>query len=348
MDPTFETLLARYRAGAWTARDNRLQAVVTPPGELPRLPEHGSAARYDLAKIGRVALEGGQVGALILAGGMATRFRYDQPKGIYPILDGKSFLELKVRWIRDQSPEMPIYVMTSFHTHEAIRRHLEARDYFGCDPDRLQLFQQGQFPRITSDGALFRSPGGQEDHATPGHGDFVEAMRLQGLLASFLASGGRFLLFSNVDNLGASVEPAILGWHLRHGHEMTVEVAAKRPGDKGGAPACVGGRVQLVEGFAFPDGFDQDRIPVFNTATYVFSAEALMRDLSLPWYLVEKDVNGVAVIQFERLAGDLSGQLNTGYVEVERDDRFIPVKSQAEVPTAQQLIRQKQASLACA
>lgn len=343
MEQQFESLVSRYRSGEWTATSNSLKAIVEPPapGDIQRLPEPGTAAYRELDALGRKAIDGGEVGALILAGGMATRFNWEHPKGIYPILDGASFLELKIRWIREQSRTMPIFIMTSFHTHDAIAAHLLEHDHFGSDPSTIHLFQQYRFRRLCPDGTFFASPDGSEDHAAPGHGDFVTALNQTGLLQRFLEGGGRYLLFSNVDNLGASIEPAIIGCHIQSGRQMTVEVAAKLPGDKGGAPARVDGRMQLVEGFAFPADFDQDLIPVFNTATYVFTAEALKTCGELPWYVVEKKVLGQPVIQFEHLAGDLTCQLETGFLEIVRDERFIPVKSQGEVPAAQELIRRK-------
>lgn len=344
----FETLARRYREGTLTAASNRLQAKVEcpAPGEIARLPETNAPAYRDLHRLGREALERGELGAVILSGGMATRFNYDHPKGCFPIYQNQSFLELKVRWIRQVAPQMPIFVMTSFATDDAVRRHFAAHADFGAAPDQIRFFSQYRFPRLRPDGSLFHSEDGSEDFAAPGHGDFPEAFAASGLLDEFLAKGGKYLLFSNVDNLGATVDLGIVGWHVANGHEMTVEVAPKAPGDKGGAPARVNGKLQLVEGFAFPESFDQDSIPVFNTATYVFSAEALKQPFDLPWYVVDKNVDGQTVIQFEHLAGDLSCHLKTGYLEIDRDERFIPVKSQADVPEAQAKIRHKLGKMA--
>jgi len=343
MNSIFETLTQRFREGTLTAASNRLKAQVASPSpeEIARMPERGTPEYQALQRLGREALERGELGSVILSGGMATRFNYTLPKGCYPIFEGQSFLELKVRWIRQVAPQMPIYVMTSFATDEEVRRHFAEHDDFGAGPDQVRFFSQYRFPRLRPDGNLYHSADGSEDFAAPGHGDFPEAIAASGLLDEFLAQGGKYLLFSNVDNLGATVDLAIVGWHIQKGHEMTVEVAAKAPGDKGGAPARVDGKLQLVEGFAFPEDFDQDSIPVFNTATYVFTAKALNRPFDLPWYVVDKKVDGETVIQFEHLAGDLSSDLRTGYLEIDRDERFIPVKSQGDVPEAQAKIRQK-------
>jgi UDP-N-acetylglucosamine pyrophosphorylase len=50
----------------------------------------------------------------------------------------------------------------------------------------------------------------------PGHGDFPSAFRKQpALLRRFLDAGGRWLLVRNVDNLGARIDPLILGHHIQ-------------------------------------------------------------------------------------------------------------------------------------
>ena len=120
---------------------------------------------------------------------------------------------------------------------------------------------------------------------------------------------------------------------------MMVEVAPKLPGDMGGAPAEVDGRLKIVEGFAFPEAFDPDRIPVFNTNTLWFRTDALDRDFPLRWYVVRKDVGGEEVVQFERLVGQASWFLETEWAEVGRD-RFLPVKTQADLEALQPKLRE--------
>lgn len=342
-EEAFAELSERWRAGTFTTASNRLHGVAPlAPDDMHHLPAPDTAAYQELVELGRGAIAHGQVGAIILAGGMATRFAYERPKGLYPILDGKSFLQLKIEWLLATAPELPIFIMTSFATDDEVRAHLAEHTDFGAGPGQIQCFLQDKFPRLTPDGKRYMPSDPDEAFAAPGHGDFVAGLQRSGLLDRFMRDGGRYLTFSNVDNLGASLDPAIIGWHIKAGHDMTIEVAAKMPGDKGGAPARVNGRVQLVEGFAFPADFDQDSIPVFNTADYVFTAEALTRPPDLPWYVVEKKVDTQSVIQFEHLAGDLSRTLRVGLLVVERDERFIPVKSQEDVPVAQELIRRKQ------
>jgi UTP--glucose-1-phosphate uridylyltransferase len=334
-----QALIARFKSGELLPDNLRLTAKVTPPQEQDILsPEKLNAAlRADLQASGQQAIEQGQVGAIVLAGGMATRFAYSLPKALFPILGEKTFLELKILSLKAQ--QIPLFLMTSFHAHKPIADFLEAHHWFGYR-ENIHLFQQFHLPRIHSDGSL-REIAGEIEYATSGHGDFVLALQESGLLAQFLASGGKYLLFSNIDNLGATPDPLLLGMHISETSEMTIEVAAKAPGDKGGAPARVNDRLQLVEEFLFPEAFEQNSISVFNTASYIFAAEILTQSFALPWYAVEKKVEGQTVIQFEHLAGDLSRELKVTCILVERDQRFLPVKSQADVGNVKSLIEQK-------
>jgi UTP--glucose-1-phosphate uridylyltransferase len=188
--------------------------------------------------------------------------------------------------------------------------------------------------RLTPEGAPFREEDGTLSPYATGHGDLTFALRASGHLARFRAAGGKLLFVSNVDNLGATLDAAILGAHLASGAKVTAEVVRKEKGDKGGAAARLDGRPQIIEAFRFPEGFDQDTIPLFNTNTFVLDAEAIDRDFDLTYFRVEKKVEGRTAIQFERLVGELTAFLPTHFVEVPRsgpDGRFQPMKDPEEM-----------------
>ncbi len=229
---------------------------------------------------------------------------------------------------RAHGTRLTLLLMNSFATDAATRAHLAAHP---APPEvDVRIFLQSAFPRLRPDGEPFTCDRDDLCCYGPGHGDFLPALQ-RSELPRLLADGVQVLQFSNLDNLGAVLDPAIVGWHLAQGAEMTVEVAAKRAGDKGGMPVRVDGKLRLVEGFAFPPEFDQACVQVFNTATYVFALAALQTPRELPWYVVEKEVDGAKVIQFEQLAGDLSTVLDARYLVVDRDVRFHPVKTPADL-----------------
>lgn len=336
-----EVQLAHFaeRAKSTQANSNAVTGRVTPPSpeDVTALPKLGTAERARLTKVGQEAIRKGQVGAVILAGGMATRFG-GVVKAAVPVLGEKTFLEIKIDDVahaaRTCEGHVPVYVMTSFATHARIQEHVKEKNLDRHERLTITCFSQFVSLRLTPEGTLFQESDGTLSPYATGHGDLSFALQQSGILEAFRARGGKLLYMSNVDNLGATLEPAILGFHIERGAKITAEVVQKDPGDKGGAPARVEGIPQIVEAFRFPADFDQDAIPVFNTNTFVLDAEAIDQKFALPFYRVEKKVEGKTAIQFERLVGELTAFLPSAFVKVDRDGpdgRFQPAKDPDEL-----------------
>lgn len=335
-DIPFESLKKRLVEGRVGADQNRITGSVEPPdeGDLRALPPLGGDVRRALAERGEEAMRRGEVAAVMLAGGMATRFG-GVVKAAVEVLDGQTFLELKLKDVaavaERADAHIPVYLMTSFATHDAIQKMAEPLSTERCP---ITTFPQFISLRVTPEGELFRDGSGQLSAHAPGHGDLTFALRRSGILKKFREAGGKTLMMSNVDNLTATLDPAVIGAHLEAGAALTAEMAPKEPGDKGGAPARVDGRAQIVEAFRFPEDFDQESIPVFNTNTFVLDAEAIDAEFPLTWFAVNKTVDGKPAVQFERLVGELTAFLDSTFLRVERhgpDARFQPIKTPDDV-----------------
>ena len=332
----FERQRAKVADGSLSPATNVVGGRVEPPAQedLTPLPERDTPAWNDWRAAGIESLRRGEVAQVILNGGMATRFG-GIVKGIVEVFDGKSFLDVKLgeteRLAAALEAEVPTAVMTSFATHEATRAFLAARE--GSEP---AVFSQFVSLRLEPDGALFRSSDGAPSLYGPGHGDVLPAIRTSGVLADLARRGVRHVQISNVDNLGARIDPVVLGGHL-HGERPFTSESAPKDGDMGGAPARVDGRPMLLETYRFPPGFDQSQIPVFNTNTGWFTLDALERSYELTWLYVEKQVGGRKAIQLERLYHEVSAFLPTTYLVVPRTGprgRFVPIKTPEDLDAA--------------
>lgn len=333
---TFEQLRERLARGEAGDAHNRLRDKVEAPrpGDVRPLPALGSAERKRLSARGEAAIRAGEVAAVVLAGGMATRFG-GVVKAAVEVAEGKTFLDLKLADIQACaarcSGSIPVYLMTSFATDSEVSRLARA----ATSPLLpVSTFSQFISLRVCPDGELFRDKAGEVSPYAPGHGDLSFALRRSGALAALRERGVKWVYMSNVDNLAATLDPAIIGAHLESGAAISVEAADKAKGDKGGAPARVGEVLQIVEGFRFPTDFDQDSIPVFNTNSFVIELSAIDRDFDLTWFAVTKEVDGKKAIQFERLVGELTAFLPCNVIGVSRegeDGRFLPVKDPPEL-----------------
>lgn len=326
-------LRERYMRGDLSKESNRLtgRIEIPPASSVEDLPSPGSLKEQEAVEAGTEALVRGKIALLILNGGMATRFG-GAVKGIVPVVGGLSFLALKLTAARLLSErleiEIPVYLMNSIATHEMTLLHLRDNEYFRYPSHLVMPFFQNTLLRLTTDGELFRSPDGSVAPYGPGHGDVAEAVA-RDPLRDMRTRGVEALYMSNVDNVLATPDPVILGMHLLRGSEMTIEVVANTGSDVGGAPALVDGKMQIVEAFRLPERFPVERLTDFNTNTFCFNPQSLDRGFPLSWFVVTKAVRRGDVIQFERLAGQLSEHLTTHFLRVERsgpESRFSPIK----------------------
>jgi UTP--glucose-1-phosphate uridylyltransferase len=325
-------------------QDNVVRGHIEPPRpeDLYELPPAGSDARAGLAARGEQAIAAGEVGVVVLAGGMATRFG-GGVKAAVEVLPGRSFLDLKLADVRAVQRRLggrvPVTLLVSFATEEVIAA-LAAQATTPEVP--VEVVAQFISLRLDAAGDIFREADGSPSPYAPGHGDLTFALRAAGALGRFRAAGGRVLAVSNVDNLAATLDPAVIGAHLARGQAVTVEAVRCEPGDVGGAPARVDGHLQIVEAFRFPPEFPQHTLPVFNTNTFVMDAAAIDRDFDLSWFYVKKQVDGREVIQFERLVGEVTAFLPTGLLVVPRhppESRFQPIKDPADLEHRRGAIR---------
>ncbi|MCA8954452.1 MAG: UTP--glucose-1-phosphate uridylyltransferase [Planctomycetes bacterium] len=149
----------------------------------------------------------------------------------------------------------------------------------------------------------------------------------------------RHLLVHNIDTLGATLDPGLLGAHIDAKSCLTFEVIPRRIDDRGGGLARVDGRPRLVEGLAMPREQDEFALSYYNTLTSWVDLDRLLavfeldRDdvlrgdeahlssairrvgARLPTYITLKDVKKrwghgqedvFPVAQFEKLWGDLT------------------------------------------
>jgi UTP--glucose-1-phosphate uridylyltransferase len=309
---------------------------IEPPrtNDVVPLPPAGSSERQKLETLGAEALSAGNVAIVVLAGGMATRMG-GVVKALVKALPGHTFLDLRLAEQRAVMQRFgavpPLWLMTSASTDAGIREALGSAN----DGERIATFTQELSLRLTPSGELYLDEQGQPSEHAPGHGDLPDALRRSGLLERFVARGGHTLMLTNLDNLGGTLDPAVIGFHLAHGKPVTSEVVDKLADDRGGIPVRVDGKLRVLEEFRIPPTFDPSTVRVFNTNVFHVGAKALLElDMKWSFYTVKKRAGGSEVIQFERILNEITDELETAYLHLPRsgsEARFLPVKDPDEL-----------------
>jgi hypothetical protein len=172
-----------------------------------------------------------------------------------------------------------------------------------------------------------------------GHWFEIPNLLKNGTLARLLAARPqlRTLLVHNIDTLGATLDPALVGWFQASGATLGWEVIPRRIEDHGGGLARVDGRLRLVEGLALPRESDEFNLTYYSTNTCWINIDGLLTLFGLtraeladpartaaavramaarvPTYVTLKDVKKrwghgqedvYPVAQFEKLWGDMT------------------------------------------
>jgi UTP--glucose-1-phosphate uridylyltransferase len=194
-----------------------------------------------------------------LNGGLGTSMGLDRAKSLLPVRGRLSFLDLIARQVlalRERvGAKIPLLLMNSFRTAADSERALA--DYPDLVSEDLGLgFLQNRVPKILSDGmvpAVF--PDDPElEWCPPGHGDFFTAIAASGLLDRVLEAGIEYAFVSNADNLGAVLDPAILGFMVAERADFLLEAADRTAADRKGGHLCrlKNGRLALRESAQCP------------------------------------------------------------------------------------------------
>ncbi len=331
---TFDRLYAQLLAGETGLIP---EAELEPADAVPDVDELPPS----LADAGRKAL--GRCVMIKLNGGLGTSMGLARAKSLLTVKRDLTFLDVVARHALSEG--VRLVLMNSFSTEDDSRAALRQYPQLG---DRRLDFLQHRVPKIATTGlgpiewptnpALEWNP--------PGHGDLFTALQTSGMLETLLSEGRDLAFVSNADNLGASIDPRLLG-HVATGRmPFLMEVADRTEADrKGGHLArSKGGELLLREAAQCSEADalafqDVERYRYFNTNNIWLDLVALRRILAerqgvleLPLIRNEKPVDprspeSPSVFQLETAMGSAIGVLpGAAAVRVARD-RFAPVKT---------------------
>ncbi|MGV3608553.1 MAG: UTP--glucose-1-phosphate uridylyltransferase [Planctomycetaceae bacterium] len=309
---------------------------------------------------GEAALRAGEVGFILVAGGLGTRLGFDRPKGMFPLgpISGRPLFQILMdRLLAVQTrygKVIPLYVMTSPATDQPTKEFFAEHNYFGLDPVNVRFFCQAtmwcldakwQKILLASKSSLFLGP--------DGHGGMLSALDKSGCLADAMKRNIKTFFYGQIDNpLLQICDPYLVGAHLLARSEMTTQVVAKRHAlERVGNVVSIDGRVQVIEYSDLPDAVahqtdsqGQLRLWAGNLAVHLMDTSFLNRCVNnadaLPFHIARKKVpclneqgtitepESPNAVRFEKFIFDLLPQAqNALVIEADPADAFAPVKN---------------------
>lgn len=275
-----------------------------------------------------------------LNGGLGTSMGLAGAKSLLEAKNNTTFLEIMLRQAARHGVRLAL--MNSFRTHQDT---LSALDRMQPSAPPL-LFMQNKFPKVVrqdfSPAAWPRDP--TLEWNPPGHGDIYAAIYTSGMLKRLVDQGITYAFISNSDNLGATMDTALLGYFSENKLPFMMEVAGRTPADvKGGHIARhKDGRLILREAAQCPqdelDAFqDINLYGFFNTNNIWINFQALAKLIKKhgavklplirnPKTLDPRDDTSPKVYQIETAMGAAISLFEGAIVIQVPTSRFFPVK----------------------
>lgn len=352
-------------------QSNKTQDLKISPLEVLTI-DKINASKNTYEQVGINALKNGEVGVLMLAGGMGTRLGSDLPKGIYNI--GKTrdlyifecvFNNLK-NVAQKFNVKIPFFIMTSELNDFATREFLKEKNYFGYDKNYIRFFVQDMAPCVDFNGKIFLAEKNRIATSPNGNGGWFNSLLNDKDAKQLLEDSKiKYINFFGVDNvLVKMADPSFIGATILGNYECSAKVVKKQyPEEKVGVMCNKNGRPSVVEYMDFPPELanlkNERGEAVYNYGTilnFMFKVDVLYRikDNKLPLHIVTKKIpyindNGEHIKpeepnghKFEYLNVDLIQETNSCLVyEVERQKEFAPIKNKTgvdSVESAQELL----------
>lgn len=275
-----------------------------------------------------------------LNGGLGTSMGLTGAKSLLEVKNSTTFLEIMLQQAARHGVKLAL--MNSFSTHQDT---LSALDRMKPSSPPL-LFMQNKFPKVMQQDF---SPATWPQDPTlewnpPGHGDIYAAIYTSGMLKRLINQGITYAFISNSDNLGATMDTALLGYFSQNQLPFMMEVARRTPADvKGGHIARhKEGRLILREAAQCPqdelDAFQDIKLyGFFNTNNIWINLQALARLIDKhgtvklplirnPKTLDPRDASSPKVYQAETAMGAAISLFEGATVIQVPSSRFFPVK----------------------
>lgn len=213
-----------------------------------------------------------KIGVIVLAGGQGSRLGLNKPKGTLE-LNGKSLFQIHIEKIKKFAVKMPLYIMTSYNTHEDTINFFKINDYFGLDKNDVIFFEQGNNYCLDNNRnkIVLNYDNDKPIYTTcpNGNGGIYKAIYDNGLYDDFLERGLKYLFIQNVDNPMVKLcDPLMIG-HAEHNNlDVSCKVCQKNDPEEKVGIYCYKNNVPcIVEYYELSDEMRNLR-DVGNNLTY--------------------------------------------------------------------------------
>ncbi len=316
------------------------------------LQELFSSGSQDDWERGNSLIAEGKCACLVLAGGMATRLRFEGPKGSFPvsIVKEKTLFQLVAEKVKAASKAanrpLQLAIMTSPLNHVETETYFVQNGFFGLEPAQVHFFFQESWPLLDFQNRLFFQAPGQIGLGPNGNGGALRRLYRSGLWQTWKEQGIERVNLIPIDNpLADPFDAELFGFHARRGDEVTLKTILRRdPQEKVGVVVKAEDKLAVVEYMELSPEEREARVDgalkycVANISLFCFGMDFIEKvaEKTLPIHSVKKSVKMIDqelskepnVWKFEEFIFDLLPFSEKSSVLIyPREETFAPLKN---------------------
>jgi len=286
--------------------------------------------------LGEELLRKSQFAYFIMAGGVATSMG-GCAKAIVTAKENKSFIQIKldhIRYIQKKyNCKVPVILMTSKETDNEIDNFINSNNLLK-DIELIKIVQPVTVRFTKEKDELKIAKINNKISFVPG-GHYDSFILLNEIKEDLKSKNIKTIFINNIDNLGATIDPIIIGCHLSQKSLFTPEIARKEKNDKGGTFAKINDELRLLEGPMVPEDYQEtfsDTLvhKYFNTNLIYLETDIFEYfdeiNNKVPVFINKKNFDGIDVFGFEGAVGLVFGLKKSSLIAVDRQTRFLPIK----------------------
>lgn len=253
--------------------------------------------------IGDQLVSEGKVGCLLIAGGQASRLKFDGPKGMYPVSIVKKktlfqiFSEKVLAASKRANRKLPFAIMTSPLNHEVTVSYFEDHDYFGLDKSQVYFFQQEVLPFLSEKGNLFLQTKNSLAVGPNGNGKTLHQLVSSGIWRKWKDQGIEYVNQILIDNpLADPFDFELIGHQHRENAEVAIKCTERKDAnEKVGVLVRNNQHIEVVEYSELPENCSLEGDICANISLYCYHMDFINRisKKTLPLHLAYKSVKSI-------------------------------------------------------
>lgn len=217
----------------------------------------------------------------------------------------------------------PIWIATTQSFMNDIKQHVFS--HVGIDFNRIKFIEVNETYQLTPDNMIFFNNEKVSLHAC-GTGELLTRINNEPVYSEFVEKGGKHVFIVDVNNVFASLDPAIVGHHVESKKKVSCEVVKRKPAEEGSVIVDAFEGVRLVDMKRIFETTESDHAWLC-TNSYLFDTDIDVDKVSIEWCRTQINQNNGVIIRYQKFFDELTKAYDTNYIGVIRGERFLQVNN---------------------